>query len=483
MGVAHPTPDALDTARPRPAWPAFGLLLLNLAAYAGLVYLQATTGTLLGPSTWAMLGWCGLATGGYLLALGWAERGGVPLRVVWIGAALFQGVLLLQPSSLSTDVFRYLWDGHLATHGVSPYAYPIDAPALDGLDTPIRAQADHTWMASPYLPTAQALFAATAALLPLEPRAMQAVMALINLGVGWLMLRLLDVAGLPRRRLLIYLWHPLVIVETAHGAHQEAWLTGWLLLAVWAALAPRRGMTWLSPVALALATLTKIVPVISLPVLLPRWRGWGRLVFGATTLALLLPFGLTAGWGLTGPLDGRGVFGAIRIYGNQWNYNSGLFHWLAQGLADAAGLEPVAATQLAKRLVALALIAVLAAVWMAARRADTPAATLRLLAVPWMAYLLLTTTVHPWYLLPLLALLPFCAPGPSESAWRWLDLTPWLYLAAAVMLAYLTYLDPANLREVPWVRRTEWWPTLGLLLVVAPARLTLAAAGRRGRRS
>lgn len=482
MGVAHPTPDAQAAPRPRPAWPAYGLLLLNLAAYAGLVYLQATTGTLLGPSTWAMLGWYGLATAGYLAALGWAERGGVSLRVVWIGAALFHGVLLLQPSSLSTDVFRYLWDGHLATHGVSPYAYPIDAPALDGLDVPIRAQADHTWMASPYLPTAQALFAATAALLPLEPRAMQTVMALINLGVGWLILRLLDVAGLPRRRLLIYLWHPLVIVETAHGAHQEAWLTGWLLLAAWAALSPRRGTGRLSPVALALATLTKIVPVITLPVWLPRWRGWGLLVFAATTPALLLPFGLTAGWGLTGPLDGRGVFGAIRIYGDQWNYNSGLFHWLAQGLT-AAGREPDAATALAKRLVVLALIAVLAGVWLAARRTVTPRATLRLLAVPWMAYLLLTTTVHPWYLLPLLALLPFGAPGPGETAWRWLDLTPWLYLAAAVMLAYLTYLDPANLREVPWVRRTEWWPTLGLLLAVAHARLTLAVAARPGRKS
>ena len=40
---------------------------------------------------------------------------------------------------------------------------------------------------------------------------------------------------------------------------------------------------------------------------------------------------------------------------------------------------------------------------------------------------------------------------------------PWLYLAAAVMLSYLTYQDPANLREYVWVRRVEWWPTLGLL--------------------
>ncbi len=42
-------------------------------------------------------------------------------------------------------------------------------------------------------------------------------------------------------------------------------------------------------------------------------------------------------------------------------------------------------------------------------------------------------------------------------------LVPWCYLAAALSLSYLTYLDPDAHAELAWVRRVEWWPTLALL--------------------
>ena len=43
--------------------------------------------------------------------------------------------------------------------------------------------------------------------------------------------------------------------------------------------------------------------------------------------------------------------------------------------------------------------------WLAARRRTNLRPTLRLMAVPFMAYLLLTPTVHPWYALILLVFL------------------------------------------------------------------------------
>ena len=51
-----------------------------------------------------------------------------------------------------------------------------------------------------------------------------------------------------------------------------------------------------------------------------RWR---------LIVAVCLPFALGAGWGLTGPLDGEGLFGALRVYAaasEHWNYNGGLYH-------------------------------------------------------------------------------------------------------------------------------------------------------------
>ncbi len=90
------------------------------------------------------------------------------------------------------------------------------------------------------------------------------------------------------------------------------------------------------------------------------------------------------------------------------------------------------------------------------------------MAVPLMAYVLLTPTLHPWYLLIVIVFLPFLAPGREEKSGRWWLLAPWLYLSAAIIFSYVTYINPQDLREYEWVRALEWPPTL-LLLAIASA--------------
>jgi hypothetical protein len=446
-----------------------GLLLclaLGLVAYAGMVSVHRQHGTLRDEYTPTTLVWYGLAFGAYLAAILWAERQrGVAPSLLWGGAIAFRVLLLFTTPSLSDDVYRYLWDGYVANQGVSPYAYPIDSPALDPLDIPARSQANNRDMASPYLPAAQIIFAGLTRL-QRHPLSLQISMVIFDLLAGLFILRLLKLAQLPAHRLLIYLWNPLVVIEVAHGAHIDAWMIFLTLASLWLTVSPRRFRlaTWAAPVVLALATLTKLLPGLLLPVLFWRWR-WRQLgLYTGVAVLLLVPVGLQAGWGLTGPLDGTGLFGAIRIYADRWNFNSGLFHWLEVDLLqEMIGLG--GAEMWAKRIVLLTLAGILLSVWLRARRRTSLRATLRLMAVPFMAYLLLTTTVHPWYALSLLAFLPFLAPAPGESRWRWLALLPWLYLSATLPLSYLTYLDPLDFRELEWVRRTEWLPTLGLLAI------------------
>ena len=133
---------------------------------------------------------CGAVPGGlhitafvaYLLGLLWAERRrAAPMTLVWGAAIIFRLLLLLTPPTLSDDVYRYLWDGYVANHGVSPYAYPIDSPELDYLDNPLRSQANHRWMASPYLPAAQFLFISLTRLFPLQPLFLQMAMVVFDL--------------------------------------------------------------------------------------------------------------------------------------------------------------------------------------------------------------------------------------------------------------------------------------------------------------
>jgi hypothetical protein len=447
---------------------SFPFLAISLLAYGGMAAVHAQYGTLRAGATPLTLAWYGLALAGYAAAVVWAERRRAfwP-AALWGGAIAFRLLLLFTTPTLSDDVYRYLWDGHVTAHGVNPYAYAIDSSALDYLDSPARALANHRWMASPYLPAAQLLFWAMAILFPPESLPVQAAMILVDLLTAALLAHLLRRAGLPPYRLLLYLWHPLVVVEVAHGAHLDAWMTLLMLLAVWLTFSPKPGnlSTWGAPAALAAATLTKFLPALLLPALLWRWRWSQRGLYAALVTAALLPFGLTAGWGLTGPLDGMGLFGAMRVYADQWNFNSGLFHGLEVGLLPWLGVTNP--TLWTKRLMGLALLGTLAVMWRLTPHAPTLRASLRGLAVPFMAYLLLTPTVHPWYALPALAFVPFLPPAAGEANRRWLTALPWLYLGAALPLSYLTYLDPLDFRELAWVRLAQWLPLWGLLGVWA----------------
>ncbi len=448
-------------------WGLIISLALGLAAYLGLVTLHRQTDNLTHQYVSTTLTWYGLAFIAYLIALLWAEWRSQPsLKTILIVAALFRILLLFTRPTLSDDIYRYIWDGYVANNGVSPYAYAIDAPELDYLDTPSRALANHAWMASPYLPAAQALFASLTRLFPLRPIFFQAAMILFDMLTGLLIIKLLALAQLPGYRSLLYLWNPLVVVEVAHGAHVDAWMIFLMMLALWLTFTPRypKITPWLAPLGLAGATLTKGLPILIMPILFWLWS-WPQLAIWAIAIAIsLLSAGLRAGWGLTGPLDGLGLFGALRIYADQWNFNSGLFHALETNLQELWS-QP-AAFSWAKRFIGVMMLTVLGGVWLKARKKRSPRTLLRLMAIPFMAYVLLTPTLHPWYLLSLLAFLPFLAPDHrQESRWQWLALAPWLYLSGAIALSYVTYINPQDYREYPWVRHTEWWPTLALATI------------------
>ena len=476
------------------SWSAPVLIsIVSLAAYGGMVSMQFRHGNLGTTQVDEFLMWFAAAFTAYAFALLWLERwwrgrrcaqsasgSGINraylLLWIWGGGCLFRWMLLQTFPTLSSDVFRYMWDGYVTANGVSPYAYPIEASQLDWLDVPFRAQANHAWMASPYMPAAQWFFAVIAIFYPLDALSFQVSAVLFDLGTAFIVSKLLSYVGLPSHRLFIYLWNPLVIVETAQGAHLDALMVILTVSAVYALLcvgrrergasqaghrraeSARPGFSLLSPTLLALATLTKLIPLFVTPIFWWRWNWGSRLLYGYLTIGMLVSPALRAGWGLTGELDGRGLFGALRIYNAQWNFNSGLFRWLENWLRDMGIGDAISQAQ---EIAYFLLFVLLLGVWLLSRNERLDArATMRWFAAPIGGYLLLATTIHPWYLLILMPFLPFLAPGDDEQVNKWLWPLPWLWLSGIVALSYVTYIDPANLRDLNWVRLLEWTPTL-----------------------
>jgi hypothetical protein len=459
--------------------------VIMLACFVALTRLPS----LRGPYVTTFLVLFALAALAYTLTVIRLENDRLPLGLIWVFAITFRLILLTNPPTLSDDVFRYIWDGHLFNQGINPYAYPVNSPLLDLYTTQLRESVNHNWMASPYLPSSQVYFAIVNWLRPQSPLGFQAAAFLLDLSAGWLVMDILRMLGLPKRLVLIYLWNPLVIVEFAHGAHIEAWMIAMIMATFWLMvrakpLHPKQ--KWLlnsSVITQAAATLTKGLPLLLTPLFLRRWE-WKRIaLYGGILLGISWMFAAGAGWGLTGPLDGRGLFGALRIFMSYWNFNSGIYHWLevltsGYQTPGAVPIEVVGESPifLARTITSIAiLLASLAtAIW--AWRLDDPKTNdherrslylMRLAVIPLGAYLLFTHTVHPWYVTIMIPFLPFLMPKEGETKFTGRFVWPWIYFSCAVAFSYLTYIDPEDFREFYAVRRLEYLPFYLLLVWAA----------------
>lgn len=439
-----------------------------LGAYLALAVQDIRYGTLREQYVSQTIGWYLLAFAGFLLGAWWNERHPIPWRWIWILAIVFRLVMLTTTPTLSDDVYRYIWEGNLVAAGVSPYENAILDPALDAYNIEARELVNNPSLSSPYFPTAQIVFAATAAGLPPHPLSLQLVMVGFELLAAGGLVLLMRLTGTDQRRVLLWLWNPLVIIEIAHGAHLDALMIFLVIASLLATFSERRhhnlAYAAAAPVALALATLTRPVPALLLPVIVWHWTWKQRFLYLATTLVLLVPVGVTSGFGFGGD-DTTGLFGSSRAYTETFRFNTAIYQtlevWMSgRGLDDRGWNEPMALTQL---VIGGVFAVVMLAVFVHARHSTTPLGAIRLATVPLGAYAVLTPVLHPWYLLILIALLIFHAPIQGESNQRWFVLAPFAWLSAALILSYLTYRDPGSFAELAWVRRVEWWPTLFLL--------------------
>ncbi len=422
-----------------------------------------------------------IATLAYWVAWVRLGRDQIPLVLIWLFAVLFRLMLLQTTPTLSDDIYRYLWDGQLLTHGISPYLFPANSPELAKYATATSPFMNHSWMASPYLPTAQVYFALLVGFFSQSVLAFQVGAVLLDLSTAWFVMDILIRLKQPAVGVLIYLWHPLLFFEYAQNAHVDVLMVFLIMLSFWCIVRSVIGSSNSSysvtgsVLSMAAATLTKGLPLLLVPLFSRRW-GLKRLsAYGMLIVVILALFAIGPGWGLLGPLDGRGVFGAIRIYIRDWNFNGSLYHWVeifASGYSTSGAVSPHAilfTKLITNSLLLLIIIFTAVRIWRIDRPGKDNAITrtrslLRLALVLLCAYVLLSPTVHPWYLGVVIPFAPFLvSSGPDDRQARRF-LWPLLYLTCVVVLSYVTYLDPNDWREYNWVRIVEYIPFFALLL-------------------
>ena len=219
----------------------------------------------------------------WLAAVALVRRATWPRRAFWFVLAVasaMRAMTFAAPPLLSTDIYRYVWDGRVQRAGINPYRYLPDAPQLaflrDQAVFPNINRADYA--PTIYPPAAELLFALAGRVAP-GVYGMKALMAAFDILAIAALLRLLTLAGRDRAQVLIYAWLPLPVWEFAGNGHIDAVTSGLLALALLCSAYDGEARTGL---ALAAATLTKFLPGVVLPAF---WRPWNWRLPAAFVLA------------------------------------------------------------------------------------------------------------------------------------------------------------------------------------------------------
>lgn len=394
--------------------------------------------------------------------------------IIFLFAAAFRFDLVAQRPYLSTDVYRYIWDGRVQAAGINPYRYKPAAPELASLrDDKIyphinRRDTDST----PYPPGAQAIFFAAYLLHSSSLTAFKVLLSLFDLLALAALMIVLARNGLHPAQAILFAWHPLLIYEGAHSGHIESAFIVCLVLAL---LAQSYRKPALTGVALATATLIKYYPAMLLPAFLLA----NSLSGDKASLAIenREPFFKKL----------AGVFSPARIKAlvNGSNikllagfvFTVGLVHlpYLLKGSAAAGSLENEFSEegftgeggryfmlQLLRTLLPvptllfllLAVLAVFALGWwwlLQYKRdsIDTATAAISLIGL----YFFIVTPRYHWYYA---WILPFLCFAPRLG---------WLYLTGATVLLYALWFTPLIYPEIPiWLGLCIYAPTLALLI-------------------
>jgi hypothetical protein len=375
-----------------------------------------------------------------------------PTAFLLVCGAILRFTLLFRAPDVSDDVFRYAWDARVSAAGYSPYALPPDDHSLDGVAPALRRRVAHADLRTVYPPVAQAAFRAAGSLPGVFP--LKVLFAAADLCIVWLITRL----GGPASGYAgaLYAFHPLPLTESAAQGHLDA-LGVALLLASLLAVLRRRPLA--SGTTFALSVLAKYVP---LSAVIPFGRA-GRWKFAAAAAAAAGAIWLAASRGGAAPSAG------LSEYASRWEFNS-IAYPAVRSAIDATQL-PSRAKQIfieakarmghprwtqsvfplfysgfmARAALAVVLAGALATIGWRVR--DTETAVFASLA----AVLLLSPTLHPWYLL---WVLPFAARRRNSA---------FLYLSFAAPISY-ALLYPVPGLPTKLVYAIEYVP-FGALLV------------------
>ena len=271
--------------------------------------------------------------------------------MIWFSAILLRIMAMSLAPTLSDDIFRYIWEGFLLSEGGNPYWESVSSSSVPHWS---KSLVNHPDLTSIYPPGAQTVFLFLARIFD-NVWAVKTLSVLCDLGIFWVLLQHLGIC----KATWIYALHPLPILENASSGHMESWA----ILPFLAALAFPRfriALLWMGG-------MIKLLPMILIPLQRISVRIWIILI--ALTIGLLFSFSLFS------------IPNGAQMYAKHWSFFGSFFPVIEFCVPYPRVLIFVLGST------------VMLYVWKTEKDISKQAF--------WLVstFVLLSPTVHPWYLL------------------------------------------------------------------------------------
>ena len=315
---------------------------------------------------------------------------------------VFRLIILISTPNLSQDFYRFFWDGQLILNGFNPYLNTpnqiiisklISFPEMNEIYELMGSLSQNNY--SNYPPIHQII--TFLALLITDKSiitsiiSLRLILILFDLGILFYGIKLLKKLKKPKNIIFIYFLNPLVILELTGNLHLEGVMVFFMILSFYHLY---RKSEIYSGIFLGLSILTKLIPLIILPLFLFR-LGLKKSIRFIVTITAVISTGFAPFINFTSLIN---YSKSINLWFSNFEFNASIYYALKE-IFKGFNIRLI---DYMVYIIPISIFIVLTYLISIKKNKTQDILTQSLIILT--TYLFISTTIHPWYIIPLIFL-------------------------------------------------------------------------------
>jgi len=310
----------------------------------------------------------------------------------------FRLIFIVGEPKLSDDYYRFIWDGKLVANGENPYqSLPADAESQNGLEKNMHNELMFR-MNSPYYysvyPPIQQLFFALTGYSQSLPEALLVLRLLILIGEILLFIFLIKSVQSQFISLVSVSWiwlNPLWIIEVNGNLHFEGWMMTFIAIGIYYLFKQK---FWIASIFMGISAGLKMVPLILVPIV-KKWLGFNKAFFISVLAGIV--FVISISWIFISAQQDH-FFESIDLYYHKFEFNASIYFILREIGFYFGDTHPIVYAG----YILMPIFSLIYCYLIFSKDSKIAKQYFLFSALILTSYYLLSTTVHPWYILPIL---------------------------------------------------------------------------------